>query len=65
LLDSNFLVKLSDLGITKILKRNQNKTDTFIGTLQYMSPERILNLKYDHKSDIWSFAFVFYELALG
>lgn len=35
---------------------------TSVGTITYMSPERILGKPYNAKSDVWSFGIVMYEL---
>jgi len=34
-------VKLSDFGISKDLEKTKALTNTFVGTISYMSPERI------------------------
>lgn len=37
-------------------------TNSFIGTVNYVSPEMCSGLPYDTKSDIWSLGCVLYEL---
>ncbi len=60
LLTSGFQAKISDFGVSKVL-RDQNETMTLIpGTHLYMPPEAtIANLEgkvvYDHKLDVFSF----------
>ncbi|KAK8795958.1 hypothetical protein WA171_003924 [Blastocystis sp. BT1] len=61
LLHSNGSVKLSDFGISK----RQSSCRTFVGTLRYMSPERLLSEDYTYKCDYWSMALVIMEAALG
>eukprot|EP01083_Nonionella_stella_P074994 203611_1 len=53
LLDDNFNAKLADFGIQKNLLKTFAKTQ--IGTMIYMSPQRMNGQKYSYKSDIWSF----------
>ena len=38
---------------------------TFVGTLMYMSPERLQSKDYSYKCDYWSMALVIMEAALG
>lgn len=41
-------------------------SNTWVGTMNYMSPERIENDKgYSFEGDIWSLGLVVYELAIG
>jgi len=58
--DINFIVKLTDYGISKQL---ENTNTTFIGTFQTMAPE-ILEGKenYDNKCDLWSIGIIIYQL---
>jgi len=60
-LENNYTIKIGDFGISKILK-NKNMTNTQIGTPLYMSPEILLNKKYNYKIDIWSLGCVLHEL---
>ena len=62
LLHSSGLVKLSDFGISKSEFR---ECKTFVGTLKYMSPERLLSEEYTCRCDYWSMAMVIMEAALG
>lgn len=62
-------VKVSDFGLSKILRTKQNHPDQtknggrIMGTAAYMSPEHFLGMDYvDFTSDIYSFGVVLYEL---
>lgn len=57
--------KLSDFGISKELEATLNMCNTFVGTLSYMSPERMDGKYYTFSSDIWSIGMVVYEMATG
>jgi len=60
------LVKVMDFGLAK--KKGQpalTKTGSTIGTIAYMSPEQAKNEPVDHRSDIFSFGAVLYELCSG
>ena len=58
-------VKLTDFGIAKSLDETLMMCQTFVGTMNYMSPERMEGLKYSYSSDIWSLGIVLSELASG
>jgi serine/threonine protein kinase len=66
LLDGRGFVKLSDFGITKELgSGTYAQAGTHVGTLAYMSPERVRGEPYDFASDIWSLGLIALEAALG
>ncbi|OQR82905.1 serine/threonine protein kinase [Achlya hypogyna] len=58
-------VKVSDFGIAKEMENSVAKATTFVGTLTYMSPERIASEAYSYKSDVWSFGLSIMTCALG
>lgn len=64
--------KLSDFGLACDLKENVNDEDrtdsvtkTFVGTLKYMSPERLHGQEYTYASDIWALGVSLIECVLG
>ncbi|KAK9765661.1 MAP kinase kinase (MEK) [Basidiobolus ranarum] len=63
LINSVGFVKLCDFGVSGMLVDSIAKT--FVGTSQYMSPERISGATYSVKSDVWSLGLSLIELALG
>lgn len=66
LLDSAGFVKLSDFGITKELGSGTHaQAGTHVGTLAYMSPERVRGEAYDFASDVWSWGLIALEGQLG
>ena len=62
-LDSNTNVKIGDFGLSKILSDESQYAFTHVGTPYYMSPEQIVDARYNEKSDIWSAGCVLYEIA--
>ncbi|CAL9122229.1 mitogen-activated protein kinase kinase SIPKK-like isoform X2 [Musa acuminata AAA Group] len=58
-------VKISDFGVSAIIASSSGQRDTFIGTYNYMSPERIASQTHGYISDIWSFGLVVLECATG
>lgn len=62
--------KVLDFGLAKPLERDDNSTEltrdgTVMGTPTYMSPEQARGEEVDHRSDIFSFGVVIYEMATG
>lgn len=58
-------MKLTDFGITKQIDGEESLAGTFVGTLNYMSPERMEGERYSYAGDVWSLGIVLIELATG
>jgi len=59
-------VKIMDFGLAKVRGGAQvTKVGTTLGTAAYMSPEQARGEEADHRSDIWSFGVVLYEMLTG
>lgn len=58
-------IKISDFGVSSSLECTRGDAHSFVGTLAYMSPERLKGESYSFSADIWSFGLVIAELALG
>jgi serine/threonine protein kinase len=58
-------LKLTDFGISKQLEKTYAITNTFVGTLVYMSPERINGKNYSYLADIWALGIILVEFATG
>ena len=57
---------LGDFGIALVLgKTRVTRFGTNVGTLEYMSPEQIHGEELDHKTDVYSFGCVLYEMLAG
>lgn len=65
LVNSKGFVKLTDFGIGKVMESEEFLAGTFVGTMNYMSPERMEGEKYQYEGDIWSLGIVLIELATG
>ena len=65
LLNSRGQVKLADFGVARKLGGTSDLSKTFVGTVGYMSPERIQGLRYNVKADIWGFGLSLMACALG
>ncbi|KAH6795207.1 mitogen-activated protein kinase kinase 3 [Perilla frutescens var. hirtella] len=57
--------KIKDFGISAALEDSMAMCATFVGTVTYMSPERIRNENYSYPADIWSLGLALVECATG
>jgi serine/threonine protein kinase/Tfp pilus assembly protein PilF len=66
MITDNGQVKIMDFGLAKVGQGIQlTKEQSTLGTAPYMSPEQIQGENVDHRSDIWSFGVVLYEMLTG
>ncbi len=61
-----------DFGIAKLTDESQIEgaemttlTGTFLGTPAYMAPERVFNLPYDGRADVYAVGVMIYEMVAG
>ena len=59
---SKGVVKIGDFGFAK---KVPNKTYTFCGTPNYISPEIVKNAGHDQSADWWALGVVIYEMISG
>lgn len=57
--------KLSDFGLARDLNPGVSNADTFVGTVAYMSPERLQGRTYTYASDIWALGVSIVECLIG
>ncbi|XWS72673.1 hypothetical protein CRYUN_Cryun02cG0060700 [Craigia yunnanensis] len=66
LLDDNFLAKVSDFGLAKLITREQSHVFTTLrGTRGYLAPEWITNHAISEKSDVYSYGMLLLEIIGG
>ncbi|MFQ5674658.1 MAG: protein kinase [bacterium] len=68
LISQEGVAKITDFGLAQVLTRvdkHITQAGTTLGTLSYMSPEQASGLKTDHRSDLFSFGILLYELFAG
>lgn len=64
-LNSNGYIKLTDFGLSKEGVDEDNKTETFCGTPEYLSPEMIKGDQYSYSVDMWGLGVLYYEMLFG
>jgi len=66
MLTENDHVKIMDFGLAKLVGHfGVTKDSTTLGTVAYMAPEQAQSDEIDHRTDIWSFGIVLYEMLTG
>ncbi len=66
MLTGDGIVKIMDFGLAKLKGASKlTKTHSTFGTLSYMSPEQARGEEVDHRSDMFSFGVVLYEMITG
>src|SRR5260370_432949 len=68
LLDRDDHIYVSDFGIAKTLESDRTRvtrTGAVLGTPLYMSPEPVEGKPVDHRSDLYTFGLIFYEMLTG
>lgn len=65
LLDYQGHIALCDFGLCKLNMTNDDKTNTFCGTPEYLAPELLLNQGYTRSVDWWTLGTLLYEMLTG
>ncbi|XVE61716.1 hypothetical protein DITRI_Ditri06bG0062300 [Diplodiscus trichospermus] len=66
LLDQNLIPKVSDFGLSRILRDNASHVSTHVaGTLGYLAPEYAISGRLTRKTDVYSFGVLLLEIISG
>lgn len=65
LLNSKGQVKIADFGVSGQMDSTTDVKNTFVGTMIYMSPERLKGERYFADTDLWALGLIILECALG
>lgn len=58
-------VKIGDYGLMTTVDAEHPYTAEFMGTLAYLSPERLASLEYSYSGDVWSLGVTLIQVATG
>jgi serine/threonine-protein kinase ULK/ATG1 len=64
-MEEEFLVKIGDLGFSKIMNDINDLSNTYCGTPINMAPEILNKHMYNYKADVWSLGTMIFELLTG
>jgi serine/threonine protein kinase len=66
LLDSEGHLLLTDFGLSKVaLEEEDSRTNSILGTIEYMAPEVVQGIAYDFSVDWWSLGAIGFDLLTG
>jgi serine/threonine protein kinase/lipoprotein NlpI len=66
MIDARGLVKVMDFGLARVAGSTLvTREGMTMGTVTYMSPEQARGREVDHRTDIWSFGVMLYEMITG